>query len=144
MKMKRMILIVIFILACAVMLSGCKKPNFGITVNEDNTVTIEAVRASKGSFGGAGSLEVAEGQKIVVESKLNGKSEISVSFTADAPQEMDADLKELTVAVKGENADLEIDIKGTGSTEYDLAPGVYFLAAKVIEKANGSVLISVR
>lgn len=144
MKMKRMVLIVILILVCTVMLSGCKRPNFGISVNEDNTVSIEAVRASKGSFGGAGSLEVSDGQKIVVESKLSGKSEISVRFTADVPQKMDAELTELTEAAKGENADLEIIIKGNETTEYDLEPGVYFLAAKVIEKANGSVLISVR
>ena len=145
MKMKRMILPVILILICTVMLSGCKKPNFGISVNADNTVSIEAVRASKGSFGGAGSLEVGEGQKIVVESKLDGKSEVSVSFTGDdVSMKADAEITELTEAMKGENASLEITVKGSGTTEYDLEAGVYFLAAKVIEKANGTVLISVR
>ena len=144
MKMKRMILPVILILILAVILSGCKKPNFGINVNADNTASIEAVRASKGSFGGAGSLEVGEGQKIVVESKLNGKSEVSISFTGDVPMKADAELTELTEAMKGENAALEITVKGTGTTEYDLEPGVYFLAAKAIEKSNGTVLISVR
>ena len=144
MKMKRMILPVFLILICAVMLSGCKKPNFGINVNADNTVSIEAVRASKGSFGGAGSLEVGEGQKIVVESKLDGKSEISVSFTGDVPMKADAEMNELIETMKGENASLEITVKGSGTTEYDLEAGVYFLAAKVIEKSNGTVLISVR
>ena len=145
MKMKRNILSVILILLiCAVILSGCKKPNFGICVNADNTVSIEAVRASKGSFGGAGSLEVGKGQKIVVESTLDGTSEVSVSFTGDVPMNADAELKELTEAMSGEKAALEITIKGSGTTEYDLAPGVYFLAAKAIEKSNGTVLISVR
>lgn len=145
MKMKQSIMTVILILILAVMLSGCKKPNFGINVNADNTALIEAVRASKGSFGGAGSLEVGEGQKILVESKLNGKSEISISFTAEeAPMKADAGLTELTEAMNGENAALKITVKGSGSTEYDLEPGVYFLAANVIEKASGTVLISVR
>lgn len=144
MKMKRMILFAVVVLVCMVMLSGCKKPNFGINVNDDNTASVEAVRASKGSFGGAGSLEVGEGQKIVVESKLNGKSEISLSFTSEAPMKADANITELTVAVNGDNAALEIVVKGSGTTEYDLEPGVYFLGAKVIEKSSGTVLISVR
>jgi hypothetical protein len=143
MNNKRMVLLGFFILICTVMLAGCRKPNFGVIVNRDNTAMIEAVRAQKGSSGGAGSLEVKEGQKIYVESKLNGKSEISLKFSA-SDLDIDADISELKEAVSGENAVLEITVKGSGNTEYDLAPGSYFMGAEVIEKADGTVQVSVR
>ena len=142
MKTKRMIFFVIAIFACTVFLTGCKS-NFGIRINEDNSASIEAVRASKGSFGGAGTLEVGEGQKIVVQSGLKGKSEISLKFTAETAQGKDLGIADLGETISGENAVLEIIVKGSENAEYDLAPGFYFLAAKVIEKANGTVLITV-
>ena len=144
MNNKRLVLLVFFILISTVMLAGCRKSKFGVIVNSDNTAAIEAVRAQKGSTGGAGSLEVEKGQKIYVESKLNGNSEISLRFSSASELDIDADISALKEAVSGENAVLEITVKGSGNTEYDLTPGSYFMDAEVIEKADGTVQISVR
>ena len=132
------------ILVCMLVLTGCKKPNFSVVVNEDNTASIDAVKAPKGYFGGAGSIEIGEGQKIVVESKMSGKSEVSLRFTSDAELNADSGVAELTEVASGENAILEITLKGTETAEYDLASGFYFIGAEVKEKASGTVLISVR
>ena len=144
MKTKRTLILIIAIIACAVLLTGCKKSNFALRINEDNTAVIEAVRASEGSFGGAGSLEVAEGQKLVIESKLGKKGEISLKFIGEAIPGPDAEAKQLIETVTSEEAVLEVTLKGDETAEYEIAPGVYFLSGKVLSKANGTVQISVR
>ena len=50
MKQKTMV-IILLVSAAAMMLCGCKKPNLGIVSNGDNTMTLTAVKASKGLEG---------------------------------------------------------------------------------------------
>lgn len=136
--------IIVLVLALTLMLAGCKKTNFGIVSNDDNTMTITAVNAPKDLFGGSGFITVTEGQKIVIDSTLNKKGEILLKFSSGPAADMDAAAAELVSSVSGENAVLEVFVKGPGTTEYEIAAGDYGLYAEVISKANGTVGVSVQ
>ena len=141
MKQKGYVVILMIILALC--FTGCKRPNFGVSINKDLNVEIIAENASKDMAGGAGGLDVAEGQKLyVVPSLKKGESNIKIN-TFDLGN--DASAKELSDAViGGSDPVLDINISGTEPSEYKIAPGSYGVSAAVLSKANGSVLITVK
>ena len=124
-------------------LSGCKKPNFGVRVDESLNVEIIAENAEKGFMGAAGTIEVSEGQKLTVESTLKDKNEVSLKFTAAPALDIDAKTDELIGMVTGDGAEtaLEIVIKGPGTEEYEIAPGTYSVQAEALTKSNGRIII---
>ena len=131
---------ILFILAA--ILTGCQKINFSVTVNKDQNAEITAKNASKGSFGAAGSLETAEGQKIFIDAALD-KGEIMIKFIP-FDLGMDAAANELKNAVKGEDAVLELTVSGNEKQEYDIEPGSYMVSAEALSKSSGNILISVQ
>ena len=134
----------IILLALVLMLAGCKKPNLSIVSEADNTMMITAVNAKKGFFGGSGFITVEEGQKIVIDSALNEKGEISLKFSGGPASDGDAEAAALVASVSGENAVLEVSVKGPGKSEYEIAAGDYGVYAEVLSKTNGTVNISVK
>ena len=57
----------------AVSLAGCAKSEFGMRMNEDLNVEINAENAKKGATAMAGTFELEEGKKIVVDSEIEGE-----------------------------------------------------------------------
>ena len=141
---KKMIWILLLMTVAVMALTGCKKPNLAVIGNGDNTMTVTAVKAPKGYFGGAGFFTVEEGQKIVIESSLNDKGEILLKFSGGPASDGEAEAAELTASVSGTNPALEVSVKGPGTSEHDVAAGDYGLYAEVISKANGGISISVK
>ena len=141
---KKMIWILMFVVLMTGALSGCKKANFAVVGNGDNTMTIIAEKAPKKYFGGSGFLTVEEGQKIVIDSALNEKGEILLKFSGGPASDGNADASELTASVSGTDPALEVSVKGPGTSEYEIAAGDYGLYAEVVRKADGKVSISVK
>ena len=131
----------ILLMSLMLLLTGCKKPNFSVRINEDMNVEIIAVKASKDMFGAAAGFEIAEGQKLYVEPSLK-KGEISIKIN-NADLGIDATPKEITDALTGD-AVLEIKISGTTPAEYELEPGTYGVSAAVLSKADGKILLIIR
>lgn len=132
----------IFLIVITMMsLSGCRRPNLAVS-SDEKKVEITAENASKDMFGASSGFEIAEGEKIYIEAALK-KGEISVKLKAfDLGK--DAAVEELSNAVSGENPDMEIKLSGSDSLEYELEPGSYSVYASVLNKADGTILITVR
>ncbi|MBR3364555.1 MAG: hypothetical protein IKG53_06750, partial [Solobacterium sp.] len=119
----------------AVSLAGCAKSEFGMRMNEDLNVEINAENAKKGATAMAGTFELEEGKKIVVDSEIEG--EVLIEFYSVSN---DAD----TLPIPDESAkpDFELTVNSSGKTEYDLAAGDYFVSSEVMNKTTGQIIIS--
>jgi len=70
--MKRIFAMLLSALLAASLLSGCgEKPLFGVSTEDDNSISITAVKAPDGSLG-LGYLTVGEQDEVVVESTIQG------------------------------------------------------------------------
>ena len=140
---KRNILVLLLLaLVLTIVLSGCRKAEFSVSINEDRTAEINAKNAGTDMFSGAGGFIVEEGQKIHVEPSLN-KGEINLKFsTSDLG--IDANVKDLMSAASGDNAVLEVKINGKEPSDHEIEPGDYYVYAQVLSKAEGTILITAR
>ena len=93
-------------------------------------------------FAAASGFEIAEGEKLYVEPALK-KGEISLMIKK-VELGSDAAIEELTDAVSGTNADLEIRVSGSVPLDYELEPGSYSVYATVISKADGKIVLNIR
>lgn len=119
----------------ALMLASCGKSEFTMSENTEKSMTIDAKNAAKDDFFQAGSLVVAEGEQITIESGLE-KGEIKVEMIREADEQSMDELPDtdaepaLTAKVgKGEKISGEV------------IPGDYILKATVLGKATGTVHI---
>ena len=126
------------LLAGAMFLTGCAKSEFLVSENTAKRMTISAVNADKDAFFSVDSLEVDEGEQVVITANLT-KGSIQVSIIAE-PEEQSAD------AVPERNGDAVItaNLKSTDSASGTVAAGTYAMEAVCLEKASGSVVIEVK
>lgn len=127
--MKKLTLIIMaLILVLALTACGSSKSSeLKIDSNEDNTVTINADKASKES-GGTANIEVGEGEKIAVTPFLK-EGKISVIFFE--PDNYD----EAVADVTAESSD---------ETVIELDAGKYDIRVTVLEDAEGTVTVSTK
>ena len=119
-------------------LAACGRSEFGASDNTGKQMTITAKRAAKDAFFVSGSLEVAEGEQIVITADL-AKGSIRVELIA-VPGEQSADkLPELD----GE-AILTADLNSTEGASGTVPAGWYMVKATCLEKATGTVRIEVK
>ncbi len=144
MKKQKLLMVLISVILMLI-LTGCKKPNFGVHIHDDKNAEIIAQNALQGMSGTAASLEIGEGQKLsVVPSLTKGELNIKIS-AADTGLGIDASISELENMVSGGSAPaLDLNISGTKPAEYDLEPGEYSVSAAVLSRANGTVLLTVK
>ena len=133
--------VIVLLLILVLGLSGCKRPNLAVSSDEKGA-EIVAVNARKDWFGASSGFVVAEGEKLYIEPALN-KGEISIKIRG-YDLGADATVEELTDAVSGEDADLEITISGSDLLVYELKPGNYSIYASVISKADGTIVMNIR
>ena len=120
------------------MLTACGRFEFGPSENTGKQMTITAENAARDAFFVSGSLEVAEGEQIVIASDL-AKGSIRVELIA-VPGEQSIDkLPELD----GE-AILTADLDRTGGASGSVPAGWYMVKATCLEKATGTVRIEVK
>ncbi len=121
----------------AVLLTACSAYYFGMDMDESGKqATIKAENAGKDDFFAGGSLEVEEGGQIVFIPDLQ-KGTVRVELIG-MPEEQSIDkLPEIG------DASITADLSGTESVTAAAAPGSYLIKATCIEKATGTVRISV-
>lgn len=138
--MKRIrICVLIAVLALVLLtLTACGKSQFGLTENTWKQMTITAERADKDAFFMVGSLEVAEGEQIVITGSLT-KGSIRVEIVG-APEEQSID----QLPDMDGGAIITANVSGTDVTSDTVPAGTYLLRATCLEKASGTIRIEVK
>ncbi len=122
----------------ALLLTACGKSEFGMAENTAKRMTIAADNADKKDFFMVGSLEVEDGEQIVVTSNLK-KGSIRVELVGTPAEQSIDQLPEMN----GE-ATLTAELTGTDGVSGTVPAGSYLLRATCLEKASGTVEIEVQ
>ena len=129
--------IIIVILILMLTLTACGKSEFGVSENTGKQITVTAQNADKDAFFVVGSLDVAEGEQIVITSKLTKGSVRVEIITASEEQRIDKLPDMNGEAIITANLEKQDGASGT------VAAGSYLLRATCLEKATGTVQIEV-
>ena len=108
-----------------------------LEIPEELNVEINAENATKGSNAMAGTFELKDGQKVVVESEIDG--EVLVKFYS-----VTNDAETLPVPDESAKPDFELTVNSSGKTEYNLAAGDYFVSSEATAKTTGKIIISAK
>ncbi len=130
--------IIIAILILILTLTACGKSEFGVTVNTGKKITVTAQNADKDAFFMDGSLDVANGEQIVITSSLT-KGSVRVEIVAASEEQSIDKLPDLN----GE-AIITADLENGDSVSGTVAAGSYLLRAICLEKASGTIQIEVK
>lgn len=137
--MKRIGILTVAIGLALLSLTACGTYEFsGDTEESGKLATITAVNAGKDDFFVGGSLEVADGEEIVMTPSLT-KGSIRVELF-EAPGEQSAE----EIPELNDEANIAADLSGTDSASYPAPAGTYLLKASCLEKADGTVQIEVK
>ena len=119
-------------LAVILLLSACgKKPVFGVSTNEDNSISITADRGPKGSAG-LGYLTVGEEEQIVVDATgMDKGGAIALRFMAGVLGSEDFP----------DEPAFEARVSGGDSAAFSAEPGEYTVGVIAQSKVTGSALI---
>ena len=138
MKKRNTFAVILVLALLALTLTACGKSEFGVSENTGKQMTITAKNADKDAFFMVGSLEVDDGEQIVIRSELT-KGSIRVEIIG-APEEQSIDeLPEMD----GE-AILTATLRNAEGSSGTVPAGSYLLKAVCLEKAAGSVVIEIK
>ena len=129
---------IIALLLAVLLLTACGKSEFGMSENTEKRMTITAENADKKDFFAVGSLEVEDGEQIVVTSNLK-KGSIRVELIG-TPAEQSID----QVPEMDGEATMTAELTGTDGVSGTVPAGSYLLKATCLEKASGTVVIEVQ
>ena len=128
----------ILVTVLALMLTACGKSEFGLTENTEKQMTITAENATKDAFFLVGSLEVDDGEQIVITANLE-KGQVRVEII-ETPKDQSIDkLPDLNV-----EPTITANVSNTEETSGTVPPGIYLLKATCLEKATGTVQVAVK
>lgn len=135
--MKKRIAVILSLALSVLLLAACGKSEFGVIQNDPDRIVISAENAEKDAFFVTGTLEAAEGQQIVAAADLE-KGSIRVEiYAAPEGEESVNELTDLGDAL------LTGDLKADERFEGGMAAGSYLVKAICLERATGSVEITV-
>ena len=120
------------------MLTSCEKSEFGVTENSAKLMTITAEKADKSASVLAGTLEVADGEQIVITANLT-KGSVKVEIIGVPAEQNIDELPE----IDGE-AVITANLKSTDSASDTVPAGSYQVRAACLETATGTVQIEVK
>ena len=130
--------IIIAILMLMLTLTACGKSEFGVSENTGKQMTVMAQNADKDAFFVVGSLDVADGEQIVITSKLT-KGSVRVEIVAASEKQSIDKLPDMN----GE-AIITADLESGESVSGTVAAGSYLLRATCLKKATGTIQIEVK
>ena len=126
------------LILAVMMLTSCGKSEFKVTENTGKLMTISAVRAEKDAFFSIGSIEVDDGEKVVISSDMKkGSIRVEVYGPDQATIDSNPDLSG-EVAL---SADLAVTDGGKGASA-TMPAGSYQVKATCLETATGTVRIT--
>lgn len=133
----RRINIMISVLALMLTLTACGKSEFGVTENTWKHMTITAQNADKNAFFMVGSLDVADGEQIVIAANLT-KGSVRVEIVRSPDNQSINEIPKMD----GE-ATITADLDSTEGASGTVPAGTYLLRATCLEKATGTIQIDV-
>ncbi len=137
MKKNRIIATAITVLLCSTLFTACRRSEFGMSENTPRRMTVTAENADKKDFFMVGTLEVGDGEQVVITPDLE-KGSIRIELIG-TPEEQSIDvLPELN----GEPA-VTADLEGSEEISAEIPAGNYMLRATCLQKATGTVQIEV-
>ncbi len=101
-------------------------------------MTITAENATKDAFFLVGSLEVDDGEQIVITANLE-KGQVRVEII-EAPEDQSID----TLPDMNVEPTITANVSNTEETSGTVPPGIYLLKATCLEKATGTVQVAVK
>ena len=132
------IFVTALILLLVLSLAACGTYEFGMSENTEKRMTITAKKADKDAFFMVGSLEVDEGEQVVITSGLE-KGEIRVEVIGTPAEQSINEIPSFdTEPVLTANLSKGVEVSGT------LPAGSYLVKAICLEKATGTAVIEVR
>ena len=138
MKKHHSLAIIILVTLMAFTSSACILSEFGLTDNTPKLMNIKAKRADKNDFFMVGTLEVAEGEEVVITSGLS-KGKIRVELLEMAGEQNIDTLPEIE-----EEATFAAEVSGSEIISERVPEGDYLLNAICLERATGNVRIEVQ
>ena len=137
--MKRVGIFTVVVGLSFLILTACGTYEFsGDTEESGKQATITAVNAGKDDFFVGGSLEVADGEEIVMTPSLT-KGSIRVELFVTPEEQSAEEMPELD-----EEANITADLSGTDGASYTAPAGTYLLKAVCLDKTDGTVQIEVK
>ena len=128
---KNLAILLSLCLLAAFVLCGCgEKPVFGVSTNDDNSISVTADRGPKDSAG-LGYLSVGENEQVVLEAHFQGDGKIEVQLRAGL----------LGSESFQEEASAVVTIVGEGTEGFTVEPGEYTVTVKALSKVTGTALI---
>lgn len=141
--MKRLVCMIAVVMLAFTMciLTSCGSGVIGVSVTDEKTASIQADKATEDMVGGAGTLVIEKGQKLVVEPKMEGDGTVTVRLVGTMGEDADAsDLENVSDA----DAAFEEAIGGTEIQKFDVPAGDYYVIVKGGEtKATGTIELRV-
>lgn len=131
-------LIVSLLLTAMMAMASCGGTTLAVTDNTGKAMTIEAKKCTAGDFVMTGSLEVEEGEQIVITSNIE-KGELKVEIFAEPAEQSAEELPDLE---SGEPV-IVSNASGTETLSAEVPEGSYSVKATSVEKATGTVQIDV-
>ncbi len=130
-RMKKRLLPALF--AMLLLLSACgKKPVFGVSTNEDNSISVTADRAPGGSMG-IGYLTVGENERVAVDAAgMNQDGKLSIRFMAGV----------LGSDGFAEEPVSETIVSGGDGVAFTAEPGEYTVRVAALGRMTGTARIS--
>ncbi len=135
--MKTKSIVFVVLLALILTLTACGKSEFGVTENSWKHMTITAQNADKGAFFMVGSLDVADGEQIVITANLT-KGSVRVEIVRSPDSQDPNEIPEMDGA-----AIISANLVRTDSASGTVPAGIYLLRANCLEKATGTIQIDV-
>ena len=140
---KNYLTVIAIIVITAFAIAGCGKTELILEAAEDgNSMNVEATNAGEEDFATSGTLNVKDGDKVIIEPAFE-EGEVNVKLIPAEGIDENANEKELESALDGDNAVLSELISGDKAVSFDVPPGDYYVSVVVTEKATGTATIKV-
>ena len=132
------IMLAAFLAMSMMAMCACGGSSLGITGNSEKSMTIEAKNAAQGDFVLTGSLEVTEGEQVVIASSLE-KGELKIELYATPAEQSAEEMPD----VEGSEPVVMSNASGTETVSATVPEGSYMVKVTSVEKATGTVQIDV-
>ena len=130
--------IIIAVLILVLTLTACGKSEFSVSENTGKQMTVTAQNADKDAFFMVGSLDVADGEQIVITSNLT-KGSVRVDIVAASEEQSIDKLPDMNG-----DAIITAELESGESVSGTVAAGSYLLRATCLKKATGTIQIEVK
>ena len=135
---KRFALIVAVLVMAMLAMNACSKNTLVMNSESEKSMTVEVTKAATGDFALTGSLEVAEGEQVVMTQNME-KGEVLIELYGTPAEQSAEEMPD----IEGGEPVMKLNADGAGSMSGTLPAGSYMVKATVIKKASGTVQIDV-